>query len=234
MSPSKRAQLAVFMTVFVDLLGFGILIPILPLYAKAVTEHPSNWMTWVNHNLGPGDPGRLLGGHGLRELLPDAVPGHARSWAGLSDLVGRRPVLWVSLMGSAVGYLILATTGQVRVGAGRPGAGWHHGRQHLRGPGRHGRYVQTRGALQGLRDDRGRLRLGFRAGALPGRGALPFRLRPGAAGHPRHAPALPRGGWILPAGLAPGADLAAGDPAARCPDACPARWRSAAMPSSRP
>ena len=32
MQPTKRAQLAIFFTVFVDLLGFGIVIPILPLY----------------------------------------------------------------------------------------------------------------------------------------------------------------------------------------------------------
>jgi DHA1 family tetracycline resistance protein-like MFS transporter len=111
MSPSKRAQLAVFMTVFVDLLGFGILIPILPLYAKAVTEHPSYWMIWVNHNLHLETPGVFWAGtafvsFSLMQFLASPVLGR------LSDLVGRRPVLWVSLMGSAVGYLILATTGR--------------------------------------------------------------------------------------------------------------------------
>jgi MFS transporter, DHA1 family, tetracycline resistance protein len=111
MNPSKRAQLAVFMTVFVDLLGFGILIPILPLYAKAVTEHPSNWMTWVNHNLGLATPGAFWAGmafvsFSLMQFLATPILGR------LSDLVGRRPVLWVSLMGSAVGYLILAMTGK--------------------------------------------------------------------------------------------------------------------------
>ena len=111
MSPSKRAQLAVFTTVFVDLLGFGILIPILPLYAKAITEHPSYWMNWVNHSLHLEAPGAFWAGttflsFSLMQFLATPILGR------LSDLVGRRPVLWISLMGSVVGYLILATTGR--------------------------------------------------------------------------------------------------------------------------
>jgi DHA1 family tetracycline resistance protein-like MFS transporter len=111
MRPSKRAQLAVFMTVLVDLLGFGILIPILPLYAKSVTEHPSLWMTWVNTGLRLQNPGVFWAGvvfvsFSLMQFLATPILGR------ISDLVGRRPVLWVSLMGSAVGYLILAATGR--------------------------------------------------------------------------------------------------------------------------
>ena len=111
MIPSKRAQLAVFVTVFVDLLGFGILIPILPLYAKAITDHPSGWMVWVNQGLHLETPGAFWAGttfvsFSLMQFLATPILGR------LSDLVGRRPVLWVSLMGSAVGYLILAATGR--------------------------------------------------------------------------------------------------------------------------
>lgn len=89
MSPSKRAQLAVFMTVFVDLLGFGILIPILPIYAKAITEHPSYWMSWVNQTLHLQTPGAFWAGtafvsFSLMQFLATPVLGR------LSDLVGRR------------------------------------------------------------------------------------------------------------------------------------------------
>jgi MFS transporter, DHA1 family, tetracycline resistance protein len=111
MMPSKRAQLAVFTTVFVDLLGFGILIPLLPLYAKSVTEHPSHWMAGVNHYLRLETPGAFWAGaafvsFSLMQFFAAPLLGR------LSDLVGRRPVLWISLMGSAVGYFILATTGK--------------------------------------------------------------------------------------------------------------------------
>ena len=43
MQPSKSARLAIFLTVFVDLLGFGIVIPILPLYAQASPPRPTGW-----------------------------------------------------------------------------------------------------------------------------------------------------------------------------------------------
>jgi len=111
MQPSKRAQLAVFMTVLVDLLGFGIVIPLLPIYAKTLAAHPSGWMVWVNNTLGLQTPGAFWAGaafvsFSVMQFLATPLLGR------LSDLVGRRPVLWVSLMGSAFGYLILALTGR--------------------------------------------------------------------------------------------------------------------------
>ena len=109
MQPSKRAQLAIFFTVFVDLLGFGIVIPVLPLYAKTLAAHPSPWMQWVNHAFGFSDPGAAWAGiamisFSLCQFL--AAPFLGR----VSDLLGRRPVLWVSLIGASASYLILAMT----------------------------------------------------------------------------------------------------------------------------
>jgi len=111
MQPSKRAQLAVFFTVLVDLLGFGIVIPLLPLYAKTLSTNPSEWMTWVNQALGLQSPGAFWAGtafvsFSVMQFLATPVLGR------LSDLVGRRPVLWISLLGSALGYLVLAMTGR--------------------------------------------------------------------------------------------------------------------------
>lgn len=113
MQSSKRARMAIFLTVFVDLLGFGIVIPILPLYAKAIADHPSPWMEGVNRFLGLGGggttPGAFWAGVGflsfsLMQFIASPILGR------LSDLVGRKPVLWVSLAGSALGYLMLALT----------------------------------------------------------------------------------------------------------------------------
>ncbi len=111
MQPSKRAQLAVFLTVLVDLLGFGIVIPLLPIYAKTMAAHPSGWMVWVNQTLGLQMPGAFWAGtafvsFSVMQFLATPLLGR------MSDLVGRRPVLWISLMGSALGYLILALTGR--------------------------------------------------------------------------------------------------------------------------
>ena len=113
MQSSKRARTAIFLTVFVDLLGFGIVIPILPLYAQAIADHPSAWMASVNHFLGLGGagttPGAFWAGVGflsfsLMQFIASPILGR------VSDLVGRKPVLWVSLIGSALGYLMLALT----------------------------------------------------------------------------------------------------------------------------
>lgn len=113
MSSSQRARLAIFLTVFVDLLGFGIVIPILPLYAKEIADHPSAWMESVNHFLGLGGagttPGAFWAGVGflsfsLMQFIASPILGR------ISDKVGRKPVLWMSLVGSSVGYLMLALT----------------------------------------------------------------------------------------------------------------------------
>lgn len=109
MNDPKKARLAVFLTVFVDLLGFGIVIPLLPLYAKHVAENPSAWMVSVNGALGLVDPGAFWAGvtfvsFSVMQFIASPLLGR------LSDLVGRRPVLWMSLLGSAFGYLMLALT----------------------------------------------------------------------------------------------------------------------------
>jgi MFS family permease len=112
MTASHRARLAIFSTVFMDLLGFGIVIPILPLYAKEIAAHPSPWMAHVNHFLGLGagtSPGAFWAGvaflaYSLMQFIATPLLGR------LSDLTGRKPVLWTSLMGTVVGYTMMALT----------------------------------------------------------------------------------------------------------------------------
>ncbi|MEO6325846.1 MAG: MFS transporter, partial [Thermoanaerobaculia bacterium] len=90
-APPKKnsAVLIVFLTVFIDLLGFGIVIPLLPLYAERY--HPS-----------PFQFGLLMSSYSLMQFLFAPILGR------LSDRVGRRPVLLVSLLGTVIGYLIFA------------------------------------------------------------------------------------------------------------------------------
>lgn len=115
MQSNKRARMAIFFTVFVDLLGFGIVIPILPLYAESIASNPSHWMAGVNHWLGLGGAGTTPGAFwagvvflsfSLMQFIASPILGR------ISDLVGRKPVLWISLVGSAIGYLMLALTSQ--------------------------------------------------------------------------------------------------------------------------
>ncbi|HZH03329.1 MAG TPA: MFS transporter, partial [Myxococcaceae bacterium] len=86
----RSASLGViFLIVFLDLLGFGILIPQLGVYGLRFGASP-----WV--------VGLLLSTFSLMQFLFAPVLGR------LSDRYGRRPVLLVSVAGSCLGYLFFA------------------------------------------------------------------------------------------------------------------------------
>lgn len=78
-----------FLIVFVDLVGFGVIIPLLPFYG----EH---------FQASPATVGLLMATYSLTQFLSAPVLGR------LSDRVGRKPVLSVSLAGAAGSYLLLA------------------------------------------------------------------------------------------------------------------------------
>ncbi|MFK7927401.1 MAG: MFS transporter [Myxococcota bacterium] len=88
--------LVVFTTIFLDLVGFGIIIPILPFYAE--TFGASAAMV------------TLLGAaySGMQFLCTPM-------WGRLSDRIGRKPVLIVSIIIAAVGYLIFGWAGTLWV-----------------------------------------------------------------------------------------------------------------------
>ncbi len=84
---SKTPLLLIFMTVFIDLMGFGLVIPILPTYAQQL--HASDFMV-----------GLLIASYSIMQFL------FTPFWGRLSDRIGRRPVLLISLAASFAGYLI--------------------------------------------------------------------------------------------------------------------------------
>lgn len=104
-----KAKFALLFTVFIDLLGFGIVIPILPLYAKNISANPSPWMIGINQWFDFSNPGAFWAGLAMVSFTSMqfvATPILGR-W---SDKIGRRPLLYISLMGSALGYLVLGLT----------------------------------------------------------------------------------------------------------------------------
>lgn len=88
--PGHRGSLSVlFLTVFMDLVGFGIVLPLLALYS----EH------W---GAGALVIGLLFASYSLMQLL------FAPLWGRWSDRVGRRPVILISLAGSTLSYVLFA------------------------------------------------------------------------------------------------------------------------------
>ena len=89
-APPKRSTLTViFLTVFVDLLGFGIVLPLLPYYAR---EFQASGFT----------AGALIAVYSAMQFV------FAPLWGRWSDRIGRRPVILISLAGSTFSYLLFA------------------------------------------------------------------------------------------------------------------------------
>jgi DHA1 family tetracycline resistance protein-like MFS transporter len=90
-----RAKIGiVFLIVFIDLVGFGIVIPILPLYAEKYGPTPMVF-------------GLLMASFSVMQFVFAPILGR------LSDRIGRRPVLLISLAGSAVGYVLFGVAGSL-------------------------------------------------------------------------------------------------------------------------
>src|SRR5687768_11624191 len=86
----RRASLFVlFLTVFIDLIGFGMVIPFLPFYAR---EYGATGVV----------VGSVVGVYSIMQFF------FAPLWGRLSDRIGRRPVLLISLTASFCGYFLFA------------------------------------------------------------------------------------------------------------------------------
>lgn len=84
----------IFLTIFVNLVGFGIIIPLLPFYAETFGASPLVI-------------GLLFASFSLSQLVASPILG------GLSDRWGRRPVLIFSLLGTVVSFVMLALAGSL-------------------------------------------------------------------------------------------------------------------------
>lgn len=91
--PASRARLGViFFTVLNDLIGFGIILPILPYYAQRFGAAGLGY-------------GAIIGVFSLMQFAATALLGK------LSDRVGRRPILLATMLINAVGYTLFAFAG---------------------------------------------------------------------------------------------------------------------------
>lgn len=115
MSEPRRGSLfVIFLTVFIDLLGFGMVLPLLPNYAVTFDVDAGGFVI-----------GLLMSCFSAMQFVC------APLWGRLSDRIGRRPVLMIGLGGSAAFYMVFAFAAVQeslillfvsRIGAGAAGA----------------------------------------------------------------------------------------------------------------
>lgn len=84
-SPLRRAYATIFLTILLDLIGFGMIVPLLPFYAQRFAATPLSI-------------GLLFSSYSLAQLVCAPLLGR------LSDRIGRRPVMLVSIAGSAAAH----------------------------------------------------------------------------------------------------------------------------------
>ncbi len=89
-----RVLIPVFLIVMTDIVGFGIMVPLLPFYA-------------IHTGASAFEVGLLLSVYSLCQLLAGSPLGE---W---SDRIGRRPVLLISQVGTLAGYVLLAMSHQL-------------------------------------------------------------------------------------------------------------------------
>ncbi|RMD93125.1 MAG: MFS transporter, partial [Calditrichaeota bacterium] len=77
----------IFLVVFIDLIGFGIVLPLLPIYARS-------------YGASPFVIGLLAVSYSGTQFLFNPV------WGRVSDHVGRRPIILMSLTGSVISYAV--------------------------------------------------------------------------------------------------------------------------------
>ncbi|MEQ1722592.1 MAG: MFS transporter [Pseudobdellovibrio sp.] len=95
-SSEKKPQVIIFITVFIYLLGFGIVIPIIPILS---TELGATSL----------QTGLLLSVYSLMQFI------FSPFWGKLSDKYGRRPILLICLMGEVFSYLLFAQARNLEV-----------------------------------------------------------------------------------------------------------------------
>lgn len=85
----RGSLLVIFLVVMIDLLGFGLVLPLLPVYARDFSVDTSGWQL-----------GALMASFSAMQFLFSPV------WGMVSDRVGRRPVIMIGLLGSVAFYTL--------------------------------------------------------------------------------------------------------------------------------
>jgi MFS transporter, DHA1 family, tetracycline resistance protein len=93
MNTNKNALATIFLIIFIDLLGFGLIIPIVPFYLETYVAHPDQ----IGRTIA-----LMITIFSLMQFIFNPI------WGRLSDRYGRRPILLISLTGAMISHLLFA------------------------------------------------------------------------------------------------------------------------------
>ena len=85
----RPSVLVIFLTVFIDLIGFGIVVPLVPVFSR-------------HYGASGFVIGAIIASFSAMQFL------FAPVWGKLSDRHGRRPILLISTAGAALSYVVFA------------------------------------------------------------------------------------------------------------------------------
>ena len=88
-------MLVVFLTVFIDLIGFGIVVPLVPMYSRHYGA--SGWLIGV-----------IIASFSAMQFIFSPI------WGRLSDRYGRRPILLISTAGASLSYVLFAVASGIQ------------------------------------------------------------------------------------------------------------------------
>ena len=103
----KPSLLVIFLSVFIDLVGFGIVLPMLPIFAAGDFHSAFTGKGFII--------GAIIGSYSAMQFF------FAPAWGRLSDRIGRRPVMLISNLGAAGSYVLFAFAANMNGTAGLVG-----------------------------------------------------------------------------------------------------------------
>src|SRR5690625_3730055 len=92
----KRALPILFLIMFLVMVGFGIIIPVLPFYAEELGATPT-------------ELGFLMAVYSLMQFI------FAPMWGRISDRIGRKPVILIGIFGLSLSFFMTAMATQLWV-----------------------------------------------------------------------------------------------------------------------
>ncbi|WP_245243422.1 MFS transporter, partial [Mesobacillus selenatarsenatis] len=86
---TKKALPILFLVMFLVMVGFGIIIPVIPFYAEEIGATPTQL-------------GLLMAVYSLMQFL------FAPMWGRISDRIGRKPVIMIGILGLSLSFFLMA------------------------------------------------------------------------------------------------------------------------------